>query len=299
MSHVVSLSMAQHDSSFWGFGAGSVMLHLGTLGICSLLYVTAPVEKPKHLVNITLLETPAPVSKDIQADVPPMRPTQQPAKPSQPLRPAPQQLRLPPEQHQLTRVLPESRTPRQARPPLTRRILHDQRAIDTLRLNHFTKVAARRTPHPASTKVHTPVLALSATPPIMPTGISTPLAPSTPSGETSTEALLTQPKLLRSAPMESKGHLKSGVGLGHTIPPVYPRVAQKAGWEGTVTVRAVVQPDGRPDPVTVQKSSGHTILDETAVKAVKTWQFRPARDGNIPVRSTVEIPIRFDLRQQR
>lgn len=82
-----------------------------------------------------------------------------------------------------------------------------------------------------------------------------------------------------------------------TIPPVYPRIARESGWEGTVLVRVLVQTDGRPGSVRVRKSSGHAILDDAAIETVKKWRFIPAKDGNIPIRSVVEIPIHFALRK--
>jgi len=97
----------------------------------------------------------------------------------------------------------------------------------------------------------------------------------------------------------SSGISKSKVGLGRTIPPIYPRIARESGWEGTVLVRVAVQPDGSPGLIKVRKSSGHEVLDKAAIEAVKKWKFSPAKDGNIPVRSVVEIPINFDLRKQR
>ncbi len=81
-------------------------------------------------------------------------------------------------------------------------------------------------------------------------------------------------------------------------PPVYPRIARESGWEGTVLIRVVVLADGNPGSISVHKSSGHAVLDEAAIEAVKKWKFTPAKDGNIPVRSVVEIPINFDLSKQ-
>ncbi|MFB3137012.1 MAG: energy transducer TonB [Nitrospirales bacterium] len=40
------------------------------------------------------------------------------------------------------------------------------------------------------------------------------------------------------------------------------------------------------------------MLDEAAAEAVSEWRFIPAKDGNIPIQSIVEIPIHFDLRKQ-
>ncbi|MFW6162471.1 MAG: energy transducer TonB, partial [Planctomycetota bacterium] len=47
--------------------------------------------------------------------------------------------------------------------------------------------------------------------------------------------------------------------------------------------------------VRVARSSGHAVLDEAAVAAVRRWRFTPARAGGAAVTAEVEIPIRFRL----
>lgn len=81
--------------------------------------------------------------------------------------------------------------------------------------------------------------------------------------------------------------------------PSYPLKARQNGWEGTVLLRIFVNKDGYPVKVEVEKSSGHTVLDEAALKTVKRWKFRPAQLGNIPVESYVRVPVRFDLENSR
>jgi len=83
---------------------------------------------------------------------------------------------------------------------------------------------------------------------------------------------------------------------GSTPAPEYPLVAREAGWEGTVVLQIEVLPDGTAGAVTVYRSSGYPVLDQSAVKAVKGWRFVPAMDGNFPVRSLVRIPVKFDLK---
>jgi len=82
--------------------------------------------------------------------------------------------------------------------------------------------------------------------------------------------------------------------LRNPLPP-YPRVAREYGWEGTTLLQVEVLNDGSGSNVKILKSSGHEILDEAAASAVRHWRFLPARSGNTPIRSTVEIPIRFRI----
>jgi protein TonB len=66
------------------------------------------------------------------------------------------------------------------------------------------------------------------------------------------------------------------------------------GFEGTVVLRVVVAADGRPVSVTVLESSGHDVLDASALETVRTrWRFVPARRNGIPIEDAVQVPIRF------
>jgi protein TonB len=76
--------------------------------------------------------------------------------------------------------------------------------------------------------------------------------------------------------------------------PPYPLAARRLGLEGTVVLRVVVAPDGAPASVVVLQSSGHPVLDSSALETVRTrWRFVPARRNGIPVEDSVQVPIRF------
>jgi protein TonB len=77
--------------------------------------------------------------------------------------------------------------------------------------------------------------------------------------------------------------------------PEYPRLARNRGWEGKVLLKVQVSAAGLSDSVDVYHSSGHDILDESAVSAVKKWKFIPALQGSTPVASSVIVPIIFTL----
>lgn len=89
---------------------------------------------------------------------------------------------------------------------------------------------------------------------------------------------------------------RTKVRMGNNPRPEYPRLAREAGWEGTVVLLVEVMPDGRAGTVALHKSSGHPVLDEAAVTAVQEWRFLPAKDGNFPIMSVVQLPVRFDLK---
>jgi protein TonB len=103
-------------------------------------------------------------------------------------------------------------------------------------------------------------------------------------------------RILRDPAAELGEAQRSKVRVGSNLRPEYPRLAREAGWEGTVMLRIEVLPDGRAGTVTVQSTSGFSVLDEAAVTAVQHWQFTPAMDGSFPLRSVVHLPVKFDLR---
>lgn len=79
-------------------------------------------------------------------------------------------------------------------------------------------------------------------------------------------------------------------------PPRYPLTARANGWEGTVVVRAWVGPAGRAEWLEVFQESGHAILDQAALKAIREWTFTPARKNGKVKSSWVEIPVSFRLK---
>jgi TonB family protein len=71
----------------------------------------------------------------------------------------------------------------------------------------------------------------------------------------------------------------------------YSDEAVKAKYQGTVSLIAVITPDGRATDIHVVRGVG-LGLDEKAIEAVRTWRFRPALgpDGKpAPVRQIIEV----------
>lgn len=78
--------------------------------------------------------------------------------------------------------------------------------------------------------------------------------------------------------------------------PEYPAIAKSRGWQGKVMLRVQVSAEGTALHVNVETSSGHEMLNESAVEAVTKWKFIPAKRGETAVISTVIVPIIFTLR---
>lgn len=56
-------------------------------------------------------------------------------------------------------------------------------------------------------------------------------------------------------------------------PPVYPEDARQRGEEGRVVVEVRVDNAGSPVGVSLQQTSGHTLLDESVLTSAKEWRF--------------------------
>jgi periplasmic protein TonB len=77
--------------------------------------------------------------------------------------------------------------------------------------------------------------------------------------------------------------------------PEYPLLARQRHWQGTVLLRVYVGANGQAQSVAVARSSGHEVLDESALEAVREWRFVPAKRGDIAEASWATVPIVFEL----
>jgi len=80
--------------------------------------------------------------------------------------------------------------------------------------------------------------------------------------------------------------------------PAYPLSARLRGYEGVVLLSVRVSVDGRVGDLNVKRSSGYDILDRSALEAVRTWTFEPARRMGHPVPMQVDVPVKFILRDE-
>jgi protein TonB len=90
--------------------------------------------------------------------------------------------------------------------------------------------------------------------------------------------------------------LSSGVTLGMLISkvePQYPALARQARVQGDVFLAATIDRNGRIENLRVL--SGHPMLVQAAVDAVKQWRYRPYMLGNEPVEVETQVTVRFRL----
>ena len=79
--------------------------------------------------------------------------------------------------------------------------------------------------------------------------------------------------------------------------PPYPRMAMQRRLEGKVVLRIHVDASGKPIEVSVENSSGSSILDEAAMQFVKArWHFVPAQQDGRAMEAWALLPIDYVLR---
>jgi protein TonB len=72
----------------------------------------------------------------------------------------------------------------------------------------------------------------------------------------------------------------------------YPYRARQQGWQGRVLVAVCLKPDGSLEKADVVASSGHSLLDESALQAIRRAAPFPAFGREI----RKDIPVNYNLR---
>jgi len=81
------------------------------------------------------------------------------------------------------------------------------------------------------------------------------------------------------------------------VKPDYPEVARRAGMEGTVWVKILIDKEGIPRKVVVVKSDAE-VFNAAATQAAMEWRFTPAIMNKGPVAVWVAVPFKFKLQGQ-
>lgn len=78
----------------------------------------------------------------------------------------------------------------------------------------------------------------------------------------------------------------------------YPPQALHSHLEGQVILRVLVDENGVPQDVAIEKSSGRLVLDRSAREQVlKGWRFEPATVNGHTVRAWARVPVTFSLNE--
>jgi len=88
------------------------------------------------------------------------------------------------------------------------------------------------------------------------------------------------------------GDVQAGLIL-QKVQPVYPQLAREGRIQGAVQLKAIVGVDGKIKNLTVV--SGHPLLVDAALDAVRHWTYRPTLLNGSPVEVKTEILVRFEL----
>jgi protein TonB len=79
-------------------------------------------------------------------------------------------------------------------------------------------------------------------------------------------------------------------------PPAYPIAEVRAGVQGTVLLRVLVDETGKPVQVQILKSSGSHALDQAARNHVlAAWRFHPAQRDGHAIQAWAQVPVEFKL----
>jgi protein TonB len=87
-------------------------------------------------------------------------------------------------------------------------------------------------------------------------------------------------------------HMNEG-SLVRKVQPVYPPLARSARIQGTVVLQAVISKQGMIENLTTV--TGHPMLVQAAVDAVRQWRYRPYMLNGEPVEVETQITVNFSL----
>ncbi len=87
----------------------------------------------------------------------------------------------------------------------------------------------------------------------------------------------------------------AAVNLLHKVTPVYPPDAKQARIQGKVRLTAVIDREGKI--IDLQLVSGHPLLAESAIEAVRQWIYTPTLLNGEPVQVVTDIDINYTLSQ--
>ena len=77
------------------------------------------------------------------------------------------------------------------------------------------------------------------------------------------------------------------------VPPTYPSLARSAPIQGKVVLRALISKEGTIE--NMQIISGHPMLIQSAIDAVKQWKYRPYILNGAPVAVDTQVTVIFTL----
>ena len=94
------------------------------------------------------------------------------------------------------------------------------------------------------------------------------------------------------APLRVGGKVQAAK-LVHQVTPAYPPLARQARISGIVRLEAVISRSGLIE--SLQVMSGHPLLTQAALDAVRQWVYQPTLLNTVPVEVLTQIEVNFKL----
>lgn len=77
------------------------------------------------------------------------------------------------------------------------------------------------------------------------------------------------------------------------VKPPYPPLAKQARIQGTVVLEAIINKQGSVENLRVL--TGHPLLIQSALDAVKQWKYKPTLLNGEPVEVVTQVTVNFNL----
>lgn len=126
------------------------------------------------------------------------------------------------------------------------------------------------------------------TPKPQPATLKSPPAPTGSASSAVTKKALSNNSVPLQQGLLARSHTQLKQMAGNPIPS-YPKEALKKKWEGRIEVFYYVNPAGFVEKIQLKKSSGHSVLDNAALRALSRYRYQPGQEG------WVRHPVEFFL----
>jgi len=101
------------------------------------------------------------------------------------------------------------------------------------------------------------------------------------------------PKPVKRDPIKVGGNVQESK-LIRRVEPIYPELAKRARVQGRVVLVVTVDEEGNVSEINI--TSGHPLLNEAAVTAVKQWKYSPTLLNGEPVPVIATVTVIFNLK---
>jgi len=103
----------------------------------------------------------------------------------------------------------------------------------------------------------------------------------------------TSPVITEAEPIRRGGNVQAA-NLIYQVNPVYPPLARQIRVQGVVVMEAVINKGGSIESLRI--ISGHPLLNQAALDAVREWKYRPTKLNGEPVEVITTVTVTFSLR---